>query len=243
MLREGLIGLGTFGGYYLLAALSLLIIRALLKFSGELFRKLLHFVCFMSVFVLLYAFDTWYIAMTVGLLFGLVVYPAIALLERYPKLMGILEPRHNGEIKSSIVIVFFMLASLIAVFWGWLGEPWKYIILVAVMAWGFGDAAAALVGKSWGRRQIRHRWVDGAKTAEGTIAMFAVSALAMLLTLVACTQIPWYLCLGVAVLAAPVSAVVELVSHRGIDTITVPYATAAAVFALLNVLPVTGVMQ
>jgi phytol kinase len=116
------------------------------------------------------------------------------------------------------------------------------MVVVSVMAWGFGDAAAALVGKAWGRRRIQHRWVDGAKTMEGTGAMYAVSSVAILGSLMAYTALPWYWCLVAAVLIAPICAVVELISHRGIDTITVPYATAASTFVLLNLLSVTGVV-
>ena len=35
------------------------------------------------------------------------------------------------------------------------------------MAWGFKHAAAALVGKFFGKRTIIHRWVEGVKTQRG----------------------------------------------------------------------------
>lgn len=241
VVREGLVGMGAFVGYNALVAFLLLTIRACLRLSGELFRKMLHAACVMSVFVLLYAFDTWYMAMFVALAFAAVVYRVIAVAERHTKIMEILQARRNGEVKSSLLIVFVMLATLIAVFWGLLGEQWKYVIVVSVMAWGFGDAAAALVGKAWGRRRIQHLWVEGTKTVEGTFAMYAVSSVAILATLMTYTSLPWYLCLAAAALIAPVSAVVELVSHRGIDTITVPYATAASTLALITLLSFAGV--
>lgn len=241
MLREALAGFGIFIGYFAIFASLLLIVRAFFKPPRELFRKMLHLVCFMSVFVLLYAFDTWYLAMSAALAFALLVYPVIVFAERFPPIMDILVQRRGGEIRSSVVIVFTMMAVLIAVFWGLLGEQWKYIIIVSVMAWGFGDAAAALVGKAWGRHPIRHRWVDGAKTREGTIAMYAISAATILLNLLAYAPVPWYLCLVAALLVAPVCAVVELISHRGIDTITVPMATAIPVFALMLLFSFMGV--
>lgn len=234
LLAEGLKGSSIFIGYYLILASLLVVIRSYSNIKQELFRKILHLVCFMSILVLLYAFETWHLAALVALGFAIVVYPAIAFIERYPKLMAIFNERHNGEIKSSLMLVFFMMASLIAVFWGWQGEEWKFIIVIAVLAWGFGDAAAALVGKSYGKRKISHPWVDNKKTVEGTLAMFFTACFTVMVTLMIYTQLPWYICLIIGVVIAPTSALVELVSHRGVDTITVPYATAIALFGLLQ---------
>jgi dolichol kinase len=241
MLREVLTGFGLLIGYYAIAASILLIIRAFLKPPRELFRKLLHVACVMSVLVLLYAFDTWYLAMLAAIVFALVLYPIITYIERFPKIMEILVQRKNGEIKSSLIIVFFMMTMLIAIFWGWLGEQWKYIVIVSVMTWGFGDAAAALVGKAFGRKLIKHPWVDGNKTREGTIAMYTVSAVAIFLCLMLYTSLPWYLCLGGSLLVAPICAVTELISHYGLDTITVPFATAIPIFALMILISFMGV--
>ena len=155
--------------------------------------------------------------------------------------MEMLVQRKNGEIKSSLIIVFFMMAMLIAIFWGLMGEQWKYIIIVSVMTWGFGDAAAALVGKAYGRNPIKHPWIDGTKTREGTIAMCSVSATAILLCLMIYTSLPWYLCVVGAILVAPISAVIELISHHGLDTITVPFATAIPMFSLMILFSYIGV--
>ncbi len=232
LIKEGLVGMGTFVCYYIVLATLLVIARLFFNISKELFRKLLHLVCFMSVFVLLYAFETWYLAMFTALGFALVLYPIIALVERYPKLMAFFNQRHSGEIRGSLMLVFFMMATLIAVFWGWQGESGKYIIAVSVLAWGFGDAAAALIGTTYGRRRITHPWVDNKKTIEGTLAMFIVAWLIIMFSLMIYTHQPWYLCLLIGLIIAPVCAVVELVSQRGIDTITVPWVTAVVLFIL-----------
>jgi phytol kinase len=120
---------------------------------------------------------------------------------------------------------------LIFVFWGVLGTEWKYIAVVAVMAWGFGDAAAALVGKNFGRRRILHPQIEGTKTMEGTHAMYVTAGLAIFFTLLIYAGQPWYVSLDGRAAGAPVSAVVELFSNRGIDTLTVPISTGLAVSA------------
>lgn len=240
MLGEVVRGFGLFIGYYVIAASSLLLIRFALKPPKELFRKLLHMACVMSVWVLLYGFKTWYLAMLTPLVFALIVYPVIAYIERFPRVMELLIQRKAGEIKRSLLIVFFMMAILIAVFWGGLGEEWKYIVATSVMAWGFGDAAAALVGRALGRHPIHHPWVEGTKTREGTFAMYVVSGIAIFLCLMHFTPLPWYLSLAGALIVAPICALVELFSHRGMDTITVPLATAIPVFSLMILFSLMG---
>lgn len=97
----------------------------------------------------------------------------------------------------------------------------------AAMIWGFGDAAA-LVGKLAGRHRVHHHAIEGAKTYEGTAAMIAAAATATFLTLLLYGGAPWWVSLGAAALVAPVAGIVELFSRRGIDTLTVPLAAAAA---------------
>jgi dolichol kinase len=148
--------------------------------------------------------------------------------------MQLLQQRKNGEIRSSLVLVFLMMAVLTFVFWGCLGEEWKYVTVVSVMAWGFGDGAAALVGKRFGRNVVNHRWVEGKKTVEGSIAMYGVAALALFFSLFLLTATPWYYCLIAALCVAPICSVVELFSRNGTDTITVPLATAIPTFLIMK---------
>jgi dolichol kinase len=194
---------------------------------------MLHTVCFLSIFVLLYAFEHWYLAAAAAVLFALLIYPILALLEQHPLYDGLFSQRRSGEVKKSLMLVFFMMAALISIFWGLLGESWKYIVVIAVLAWGFGDAAAALVGKKYGRHQVRSRLVEGTKTWEGTLAMYLVSACAISVSLLVYAVLPWYLCLTAAVIIAAVSALAELVSHKGSDTVNVPLATALPLFGLI----------
>lgn len=242
MLREALLGRVAFVGYYLVMVAVLFAARRLFGLSGELFRKLFHISVAASVFVLLHAFQTWYLAALAAVGFGTVVYGVMFFLERYPGVMRALEERRPGEIRSSLAVMFFTIAALIALGWGWLGPGSKYMVIVPVMAWGFGDAAAALVGKRWGRRRLRGRWLDGKKTAEGTLAMVAFATAAAFLTLLGYTGWPWHVCLAAAVLVAPVAALTELVTRNGMDTITVPFATFAWLLVVTRLFALAGVV-
>lgn len=108
------------------------------------------------------------------------------------------------------------------------------------MAWGYGDAAAALVGKYKGKNIITHKWIDGNKTREGTLAMYIVSTLAIFICLIICTNTSWYICLLVSFIIAPISALVELLSKGGMDTITVPFATAIPTFIIMLIIATIG---
>jgi len=207
----------------------------------ELFRKMLHVLCAMSIFLLINLFRTWHTAALALITFAFLVYPILALVERFPFYTKFFSERNKGEVKMSLIQVCLMMLVLTTVFWGLLGAGSKYIIVVGVMAWGFGDAAAALIGKAFGRHFIKHRLVEGKKTVEGTMAMFAFAGIAIFITTSLYAAAPWYHCIVIAALVAPVCAVVELFSRRGIDTITVPVSAAFSTFAVISFFSIMGI--
>jgi dolichol kinase len=70
--------------------------------------------------------------------------------------------------------------------------------------------------------------------------MFITAGLAIFLTLWLYAGHPWPTSLAVALLVAPVSAVVELFSTRGMDTLTVPIATGLALLSSLALISSLG---
>lgn len=209
--------------------------------KSELFRKFLHIICTCFIIVLVNMFDTWYDAVFAMIVFIIIIYPLLTLAERHPKYGDFFSERRKGEVKMSTILLTVMVIVLIIVFWGWLGTDLKYIINAAVLAWGFGDAAAALVGKAFGRHFIEHKHVEGKKTVEGTLAMYTVSSLAIFVTTMLYNIGPWYLCLAIAILVAPICAIVELFSLRGSDTITVPLSAAISTFIVVSFISYMGV--
>ena len=130
---------GILLGYFAVCALSAFALRRFTSVPDEVFRKTLHIIVIGSVFVWVYAFETWWISAIAAILFILMVYPILAFAERIPSYSELLTERKSGEIKSSLVVVFIMFAVLICLCWGWIGE--KYLIIASVLAWGLGDAA------------------------------------------------------------------------------------------------------
>ncbi len=242
MLRDDLISFGLYIGYFIVAGiLPLILFRVILKAPFELVRKMCHMVITLSIFPLVALFETWTTAVLAAIGFALIVYPVLALVERTALYQRLAVERETGEFKRSLLIVQLSISILLAVFWGALGVDWRYVAVVAVMAWGFGDAAAALVGKAFGRRRLQHPRIEGAKTLEGTLAMFTVAGLAIFLTLLIYADQPWYVSVTVALIVAPVSALVELFSRRGMDTITVPLSVAFLVLPLMSLVTWLGI--
>ena len=234
MLNNDIIGLGLYFAYFVAAALLALLFKRYIKVPSELFRKMLHLVITLSILPLLKLFSAWYIAVLAALLLVVIIYPVLTRVEKTTFFKGFAPERKGGEFKNSLVIVQLSFVLLITVFWGLLGVDYHYIAIVAVMAWGFGDGAAALVGKAIGRRRIRSRLIEGTKTVEGTHAMLVVAGLTIFLTLLIYAGQPWYVSLAVGALVAPVCAAVELFSSRGMDTLTVPLVTAFSVLSLMS---------
>lgn len=233
MLTDLAAGFGKVLLYYSLCATGALILRRTARVPAEVFRKTLHLILLGSLFVFMYAFTTWTASVTAAAVFVLAVYPALALGERMPGYAHLLTERKAGEIKRSLVVVFAMYITLVLVGWGWLGE--RYLVAASVLAWGLGDAAAALVGKRFGAHFIEGRLVEGRKSLEGTLAMFAVSFVSVLAVLLAHAPGGWHGAVPIAAVTAAVSAVVELYTRNGMDTITCPLAAAAVLIPLVQV--------
>lgn len=232
MIREFLTGFALVLVYFVLCASGALLLRRLARPPRELFRKMLHLIALFSVLIWVYAFHTWWIAALASLLFAALIYPVLALAERIKGYSKLLTERSKGEIKNSLILVFGMFAVVIAVCWGWRGD--KHLVLACVFAWGLGDAAAALAGKRFGRIFLEGRLIEGRKSLEGTLAMFAVSFVSVLVVLLFRGGMPGYGYIATAVFTAAACALVELYTLNGYDTVSCPFAAAAVLVPLVG---------
>jgi len=219
--------------YFAVCASGAFVLRRLVTMPVEVFRKTLHIILLGSIFILTYAFGTWWVSAIAAIAFMAMVFPILHLAEkRMSGYSELLTERKKGEIKRSLVIVFVMFAALICICWGWLGE--KYLVIASVLAWGLGDAAAALVGKRFGRHHIEGKLVEGRKSLEGTVAMFVVSFISVMVVLLVHNPIEWYAYTPIAAATAAVCAIVELYTRGGMDTLTCPLAAAAILIPLIR---------
>jgi len=234
-LNSDLIGTIVLMAYYLIAvALLPILLKYWFDIPTEYIRKMHHVGYSLSIFLLLHLFSTWYIAVGGAFLLVVLGYPALLLVEKtaFYRRLFVDRTRSKGELRKQLIYVQLSFALLIFIFWGLLGASWHYIAAVAVMAWGFGDAAAALVGKAFGRRKVINRYIERAKTIEGTVAMTAVACLALFLTLALYAEMSWLSSLIIALIAAPVCGILELFSKKGLDTLTVPLGTSFVILPL-----------
>lgn len=217
--------------YFVLAASAALICRIVIRIPDEVFRKILHCILLGSLIVFVFCFDQWWHGAVGAVIFAVIVYPILACLERFKAYSKLTTERKQGELKESLLLVFGMFALVIAVCWGWLGD--RYLVLASIYAWGFGDAAAALVGKTWGRHKIRLRHADMHKSVEGSAAMFVVSLLSVAVILICRGHLNAAGYVVIPVVTAAVSTLAELCSKDGRDTVICPLSAMAVLLPLI----------
>lgn len=228
------LGFAEIALYFAVCASLALLLKFIFGVKGEIFRKILHFILLGSLPVFVFCFNTWWIAALTSLLFAVIVWPILKLAERLKGYSKLLEERSGGEIKNSLLLVFGMFAFVIAVCWGLLGDRW--LVIASVYAWGFGDAAAALVGRKYGRHHISGRFVDGHKSYEGSSAMFVLSFVTVLGILILRGNMTLRACALCALVTAAVSTQTELCSPGGYDTVSCPVAAMCALLPAVHLL-------
>ncbi len=225
--------LGVLVAYIIPCVLVLLPIRFLTKIPSFIFRKLLHIVAFTCVTIMTLTADGWQAAALASVVIAAVLYPVLRILEKEPWYGGLFVQKEPGEIRKSLLMLFLMFAALISAAWGIFGKP--YIAAAAILMWGTGDAAAALVGIPFGKHKVRLRGTDGKKSWEGSAAMLAVSFACGVCVLLFVHGAPALFAIPAAVLAALSGTAAELFTPSKYDTVTVPV-TIAAVLLLLGYL-------
>ena len=119
-----------------------------------------------------------------------------------------------------------MMTVFIAVFWGVFGADRLYIAIGAIMAWGPGDAVAAIVGRNFGRHKLQGKHIEGVKSVEGSVGMAVTSFACLLPVLLTMSELPILVSLIISLVTAPIASLTELFTKRGWDTVTVPVASA-----------------
>lgn len=233
-MHEFKVGLLSIAIYFIVCASLALLLKLICGVKGEIFRKLLHFILLGSLPVFVFAFEHWWISALTSLLFAAVVWPLLKLAEKLKGYSGLLEERRGGEIKSSLLLVFSMFALVIAVCWGALGDRW--LVIACVYAWGIGDAAAALVGKRYGKHHVHGHFVDKHKSVEGSLAMFLISMASVFTVLMLRGGMGTGAVLLASAMAAAASTQTELCTPGGYDTVSCPTAAMAVLLPVVYLL-------
>ncbi|MBR3739798.1 MAG: hypothetical protein IKN04_04970, partial [Clostridia bacterium] len=121
----------------------------------------------------------------------------------------------------------------VATAWGVFGQ--QKLAAAAILMWGTGDAAAALIGIPFGKHKVKHRWTDGKKSWEGSASMFAVSFICGFCILLWGEKLTLPHALWSAGIAALLGTAAELFSPSEYDTFTVPIVITAALLPIAAV--------
>lgn len=138
------------------------------------------------------------------------------------------------EVIISFVLLFGLMTVLLAVFWGILGAGCRYIVVTAIMAWGPGDAVAAIVGKNFGKHKLEGKMIEGVKSVEGSVGMLVTSFVCTFVSLMLLTGFSWYEALTVALVVAIAAMFTELFTKKGLDTVTVPVVACLILFCSIS---------
>lgn len=217
--------------YFVIAVAVAFSGRVLFTIPDEVFRKILHFILLGSFWVLMISYPSWFMTALVAIIFEILVYPILMFFERLQKYSEFTTERKSGELKQSLLLVYTMFAIVVAICWGGLND--KYLALASFYAWGIGDAAAALVGKKFGKHKINWRGLDGKKSFEGTISMFGISCITVFVILMCRGGLGILSCIIISLIVGVVSAVSELYAKNGNDTVICPFAAMVVLLPLV----------
>ena len=220
--------------YIIIAAGIMITARILLTIPDELFRKFLHFILLGAYFPLVFAFEKWWMAALFASALAVILYPVLGLAERIPVFSSFLSERKKGEIKNSMVLAIGMMAVSTTLCWGLMGD--RFLVLASILAWGVGDAFAALVGKRFGKHKIKWKAADSHKSLEGSLTMFICSFLSVFTVLLIRGGIGVPLCILISLLTATVCTITELCTKNGYDTVVCPLSAMAVILPLIALL-------
>jgi len=139
-------------------------------------------------------------------------------------LLSFMEEKGKGYLGTVLYPISFAL--LLALFWE---SGRRYAAGAGVLIMGWGDPLAYFVGSRWGRH--RYKVWGGAKSLEGTGAMFGC-AFIIVLTVFLVTRHSLLHSLLASLAVAAAASVAEAVGSKGYDNLTVPIVTAASCYYL-----------
>ncbi len=227
-----MIGNNFWGGiiliiFYIIAAGSISLFDYFTSQKREWIRKGYHLIFCFSFIIILYFFEDWMAALLVIIAITVLAVLVLKLAEKIPFLMKLNISRNKGTgeiIKQMIYFhsVFIIFLLFLKVLW----PQSNYHLLIGVIILGFGDAAAALVGKFWGSRNYKGFFFSSAKTLEGSISFIVFSFVPAFLILYFLAGYRLLMALVVATILVLAASFVEAFSRKGIDTLTVPLSVA-----------------
>ncbi len=185
-------------------------------YSTEFTRKLIHIGVGMWAFGTVLLFEQWYFA---------IIPPLSFVVLNYISYRGeIFKSVELGE-KGNLGTVYFPIsfALILCLFWE---RPNLLVASLMPMTWG--DALAAILGRRYGQR--KYSVLGSTRSVEGSLAMFLFSWLSTFLALLLLPPLSWQTSLLYSLAVAVFATLVESLSPRHMDNLTVPLLSAALLY-------------
>ena len=202
--------MATFWSFvYILAVIGVaFVFYKVFHMGAEGVRKFIHILVSLWVFILVNMYDSYAWAMVGPVSFMIINFIAVY--------GGLASHLGMGNRKRDNGLIYYPFSLAVMVSLMYQGFLPSYAVIAATLMMGFGDGFAALIGTYWGK----HKYVSigGKKSFEGSIVMFVVSLIVMMLF----TPCPWYW----SIIIAFIATVLESFTPLGFDNITVPLITA-----------------
>jgi len=184
------------------------LIQKLFKTSNEFSRKIIHITVGHWIFIALYYFDDWYIA-----IIGPVAFILINLLSyKFTVFEAMeLEEKNPGTIYYPISLAICTLLT-------YSQKPLLILPYLGIMAMTWGDGMAAVIGKRFPIKQIRPR-----KSIGGSASFFLFTLLVSIIYLfIEATNLSTGTIIFYALATAFIGVLIELFSPKNLDNLTVP---------------------
>ncbi len=184
------------------------LIQKLLKLSNDFSRKIIHIAVGNWIFIALYYFQDWYIAIIGPVAFILINFLSYKF--TIFKAME-LEEKNPGTI-------YYPISLAICTMFTYARQPLLILPYLGIMAMTWGDGMAAVIGKQWPIRELRPR-----KSLGGSAAFFIFTLAASMIYLwIEAPQFSAATIFSYSLMAALIGAVIELFSPKNLDNLTVP---------------------
>ncbi len=182
------------------------------RLPPEVSRKLVHLAMGLTAAGFPWLFDDplWVAACALGSVALLLAVRTLPRLQRGAQVLYAVKRASWGELCFALAVALLY----------WLSADRPAFYLASLLVLTLGDALAALVGKAYGRARYRTR--EAEKSWEGSIALFAVSYLAVLVPLLLLTGIGRAECLLIALIVALLAVLMEGASWHGLDNLVLP---------------------
>lgn len=208
---------------FLFIAIVLLSAKLFEKSGKEASRKYIHIMISNWWIIAMIFFNNVWFAAFVPALFVI-----INMISYKTNLIRVMERNDGEENKESLGTVYYAVSLLILslITFGPMNNPLVGLCGIAVM--GYGDGIAAIVGQSI--KSYEYKIGNSKKTIAGSMAMFFVTLIITSGFLVYTGVGGWLL---KSIIVSIIITIVEAISIKGTDNLTVPLITSGIIFLIL----------